>query len=74
VILPNKAVSLRDSALGHAAAILERGPGPIDLVRLYKELADEFESIDQFLLTLDLLFVLKRIDVDLQTRTVVYVG
>jgi hypothetical protein len=74
VIIPNKAVPIRDSALGHAAAIMQRGPASIDLMRLYKEVADEFESIDQFLLTLDLLYVIGRIDIDLQTRAVTYVG
>jgi hypothetical protein len=68
------AVPIRESALGHAAVIMDRGPGSIDLARLYREVADHFESADQFLMTLDLLYVLGRINVDLHTRMVAYVG
>jgi len=43
-----------------------------DLVELYRSIADRFESIDQFLFALDILFVLGRLDINLETRTVTY--
>lgn len=72
MIAPNKAIPIEESALGLARVILACGPGPIDLLRLYQKVAQKFESIDHFLLTLDVLYVLDRIDLDPLTRTVTY--
>jgi hypothetical protein len=72
VITPNKAITLEESALGLTGFILAHGPEPQDLLRLYRAVSPRFESIDDFMLTLDVLYVLGRIDVDLQTRTVTY--
>lgn len=74
MITPNKAVSLETSALGLSAIILDHGPDPIELIRLYHLVSKSFESIDQFLLTIDLLYVLGRLEVDFQKRTVFYVS
>ena len=72
MIAPNKAIAVGESALGKAPSILQVGAAPIDLLRLYESVASEFDGIDQFLLTLDVLYVLGRIDIDLATRTVTY--
>ena len=72
MITPNKIVSLESSALGLTDIILDYGPGSIEVQHLYQKVENKFESIDQFLLTLDLLFVLGRIDVDFRTRTLTY--
>jgi hypothetical protein len=72
VITPNKVVTLETSALGKAHFILSCGPRVIELVELFHKVERHFESIDHFLLTLDLLYVLGRIDVDFRTRTVNY--
>lgn len=74
MITPNKAVSIEASALGLSALILEHGPDPIELSKLYHLVSKSFESIDQFLLTIDLLYVLGRLGVDFQKRTVFYVN
>jgi hypothetical protein len=74
VITPSKAVSIPDSALGQATTILERGPAGRDLVGLYREVADRFATIDDFILALDLLYVLGRVDVHLPTRVLTYVN
>jgi hypothetical protein len=64
---------LRESALGRAPVILrERAVHP-NLPALYEKVSKDFESIDQFLLTLDVLFILGRIDIDLSTGVVTYV-
>ncbi len=73
MIIPNKVVSLEDSALSLTPLILKLGPAPIAVGQIYEELADSFESPDQFILALDLLFVLLRIDVDMTTGVVTYV-
>jgi hypothetical protein len=72
MIAPNKVLSLDESALGHIAIIMRDGPRPVDLLTLYRHVANRFESLDQFLFALDLLFVLGRISVDPATRTVIY--
>jgi hypothetical protein len=74
MILPNKIVRLEDSALSLVPLILELGPAPIPAASLFQEVADDFESLDQFLLALDLLFALGRIDVDMTTGVVSYVN
>ena len=70
MITPNKAVTVEESALGLVSVILQAGPYPRDLLSLYREVGDNFESIDQFILAVDVLYVLGRIDVDFKTRTV----
>jgi len=72
VITPSKTVRLSDSALGKATVVLEQGPERRDLITLYKDVADRFESIDEFILAIDLLYVLGRVDVDQPTRVLTY--
>lgn len=72
MITPNKVISLADSALGRVGAILKHGPEPVDLVTLFQSVADEFESIDQFLLSMDVLYALGLIDLNPATRVVTY--
>lgn len=74
MITPNKIISLDESALGKAGAILKHGKSPISVRKLYEEIGVNFESIDQFLLTLDVLYILDRIDLDPTGRTVTYAG
>jgi hypothetical protein len=74
MITPNKAISIQESALGLVPVIMARGPEPTDLLTLYHSVADQFESADQFILALDILYVLRRVDVDFATRLVTYVG
>jgi hypothetical protein len=72
VITPNKAIAVEDSALGLAGVILAQGPKTQDLIGLYKLVSPHFDSAEDFLLTLDVLYILGRIDIDLRTRTVTY--
>lgn len=72
MIFPSKFVSLDDSCLGHIGIILNEGPDPVGLVELYKKVERKFDGVDQFLIALDLLFLLDRIEVNFETRTVIY--
>lgn len=74
MIAPNKVLSFSESALSHLGSIIRQGPRAIDILTLYRNVCDEFESIDQFLLALDTLFVLGRIDLNAATRTLTYVA
>jgi hypothetical protein len=70
--MPNKAITLRESALGRTPIILREKASQANLVSLYDKVGKEFESIDQFLLAIDVLYILGQIDVDLATGVVTY--
>jgi hypothetical protein len=72
MIVPNKVISIEDSALSRLPVILDQGPEARDLVTLFHGISEKFESIDQFLLALDILFVLGRIEVDFKNRVLTY--
>lgn len=72
MITPNKVVPLSDSVVGHLAYVLKAGPGSTSVVDLFEQVGDKFESIDQFILALDVLYILDRLAVDFGTQKVVY--
>lgn len=73
MITPNKVITLRESALGVTPIILRQKSLESNLTGLYEKISKEFESIDQFLLALDVLYVLGKIDIDLSSGAVIYV-
>lgn len=72
MITPNKVITLRESALGRTPIILREKASQDNLADLYGKVRKDFESIDQFLLTLDLLYILGQIDIDTSTGVVTY--
>lgn len=72
MITPNKVITLEQSALGLAGFILEAAIDNDSISELQRRTSKEFESIDQFLLAVDLLFVLGKISVDFSTGRIVY--
>ena len=72
MIMPNKVITLRESALGRVPVILREKGSQASLVDLYDKVGEEFESIDQFLLTIDVLYILGQITVDPSTGVVIY--
>lgn len=72
MITPNKVVPLSASVLGLLPHVLKAGPDPTRLADLFQQVGDKFESIDQFLLALDVLFLLDRLTVDFSTERIVY--
>jgi len=73
LITPNKVITLRESALGRAPIILRNKASKDNLTDLYNRVHKDFESIDQFLLTLDVLYILGQIEIDLSTGVLTYV-
>jgi len=67
MITPNKVVPLAKSALGLTRILLDEAPTSKSISELQERTSKHFESIDQFILTVDLLFVLGRIGVDFET-------
>lgn len=74
MITPNKVVPLDGSVLGNIVHILKAGPYALSVLDLFNETGENFESVDQFLLAMDVLYVLDRIDVDFLTEIVTYVA
>ncbi|MFN4119219.1 ABC-three component system middle component 7 [Acidovorax sp.] len=72
MITPNKVVPLSASVLGQLVQVLKAGPDSISVQDLFQQVGDKFESIDQFLLALDVLYILDRVTVDFKTLRVVY--
>lgn len=72
MITPNKVVPLSASVLGHLTHVLKAGPEPSRLIDLFEQVGDKFESIDQFLIALDVLFLLDRLTVDFNNEKVIY--
>ena len=64
MITPNKVITLRESALGRTPVILQEKASQENLAGLYEKVGKHFESIDQFLLAVDVLYILGQIDVD----------
>lgn len=70
MIVPTKFTTLDHSLLGKAPQILKKLTDELSLEELYFEIADSFEDPSEFILTLDLLFVLGRISVDPERKVV----
>lgn len=67
MITPNKVVPLAKSALGLVGVLLEEVTSSESVAELQERTSKHFESIDQFILTVDVLFVLGRVSVDFET-------
>jgi hypothetical protein len=74
LIIPNKVISVQDSVVGHIGVIMRHAAPLVDVAQLYADVSDQFESIDQFLLALDVLFVLGRIELLPHEGAIQYAG
>ncbi|MGX5652608.1 ABC-three component system middle component 7 [Hydrogenophaga borbori] len=72
MITPNKVVPLSASVLGHLVQVMKAGPDSISVLDLFRQVGDKFEGIDQFLVALDVLYILDRISIDFTTQRIVY--
>ncbi|MBU2524146.1 hypothetical protein KKG71_03055 [Patescibacteria group bacterium] len=72
MITPNKVISIKESALGLVGDILTLGPEPIEISKLYNTVSNKFKDISQFLLCLDLLYVLGRVEINFETGILYY--
>ncbi|WP_349815667.1 ABC-three component system middle component 7 [Pseudomonas fluorescens] len=67
MILPNKIISLEESCLPKAAKLLQFLSEKNSVQNIYCDYKDDFFDVSDFIDALDLLFVLKKIQVDLTT-------
>lgn len=72
MITPNKFIPFQQSVLAKLYVVMEHRPGPISVKDLFDRVHNRFESLDQFILTLDVLFLLGRIDINFKSGIVTY--
>lgn len=73
MIFPNKIVRVDRSILWRATNIINAGDATA-VVNMYEQVSQYFDDIEQFVLALDLLYILGKIELDEGTGEVVYVG
>jgi len=74
VILPNKLIPLRESVIGKITSILPKiEEKSYNVLDLYLKNQKKFEDINQYILTLDILYILEKIEFDADTGRVFYV-
>lgn len=73
-VLPNKVTSLKESVLGKSLNILKilHQNGSMDIVELFNKVRRYFDSLDEFIEAVILLFVLEK--VKLKGNTLTYVN
>ncbi|WP_346355556.1 ABC-three component system middle component 7 [Azotosporobacter soli] len=75
MILPNKLINFHDSIMGKLVYILDEViTEKQNIACLYDKVKNNFEDINQYILTLDVLCVLKKIRMDEEKQVIIYVG
>ena len=73
MIYPNKNIRFNESLLNKMTAILLlKRKKSIRIDDLYDQLKDEYETIDQFLISLDVLYALNAISLNEENGTIEY--
>lgn len=74
MILPNKLISFQDSILAKTVFILnEISADSMSVSSLYNKVKSHFEDINQYILTLDVLFTLEKIYYNEEMQVIEYV-
>lgn len=74
MILPNKLISFQDSILARTVFILnEISIENLSISNLYCKVKNQFEDINQFIITLDVLFTLEKIYYNEEVQVIEYV-
>lgn len=74
MILPNKLIKFQDCVLAKTVFILnEISERSLSVSDLYCLVKDDFEDINQYILALDVLFTLNRINYDKKMQVIKYV-
>ncbi len=66
MITPSKTISFKDSIVFKMTYILDEQFDEISVVELYKNTKRKFFGLDEFIYALDALYVLGRIDIDIE--------
>jgi hypothetical protein len=74
MIFPSKFTSLENSTLGKLGKLLEAKKNEAHIIELYGEVEEHFDGVDEFILALDLLYILGKIEPIYLNGTIKYVG
>lgn len=67
MITPSKFVPIEESILFKSTYLLEELMGDIEITELYELTKDKFDSIEDFILSIDLLYIMNKVQVNLET-------
>lgn len=74
MILPNKLIPFKDSIISKLVNVLDVLTVTDDSVEsLFEKTSHNFEDVNQFILALDVLFVLEKIEIDEELKVIRYV-
>lgn len=75
MIVPNKFLKLEETPLGKIKFIIKVKPqgGEISLSDLFQKVSKKFDSIDEFIYALDILFLVKKLNWSPERRVIIYV-
>ena len=74
MIIPNKITSFKESVIGKIAFILEtKSENEQNISELYINVGNKFEDINEFILAIDVLYVLEAIEINQDKRVIKYV-
>ncbi|HEJ8111075.1 hypothetical protein K1Y38_25400 [Serratia marcescens] len=62
MIVPSKSIPLKDSIIYKMLVVLEENFDTIDLIELYDKVSSSFSNLDEFVYSLDVLFILGKIE------------
>ena len=74
MILPNKLISFQDCILPKTVYILEKiSDSDFSVIELYEQVETHFEDLNEYMLALDVLYVLGKIKYNEELRVIQYV-
>lgn len=74
MIYPNKHITFEESVIFKMISILENSnENEVDIHELFNKTKNKFNNADEFIYSLDVLYVLDMIEVDFSNETVKYV-
>lgn len=74
MIFPNKIINFQESTVSKLVFILnELSSASLGILPLYDKVKKHFEDLDQFILALDVLFLLEKVKLDEQWEVLTYV-
>lgn len=74
MILPNKLISFQDCILAKTVYILEKiSDSDFSVIQLYEQVKTNFEDLNEYMLALDVLYVLGKIKYNEELRVIQYV-
>lgn len=73
MIFPNKLISFQDCILAKTVYILEKiGNSNVSVIDLYEQVETHFEDLNEYMLALDVLYVLGKIKYNEELRVIQY--